>query len=109
MNIKQTVKELRWKERQLITQAARYGRLARELEELGGELPIDSESKEEEVTVQKKKKNNRRNRIYGKMEHRLRVSKNQKLRAEALEWFKKNHPDSEVLKHQKVVAFRRSA
>lgn len=37
-------------------------------------------------------------KMYSRMEHRIRVAKNPKLRIEAIEWFKKNYPNSKVIK-----------
>lgn len=37
-------------------------------------------------------------KMYSKMEHRIRVGKDPKLKEEAVEWFKQNHPNSSVIK-----------
>lgn len=37
-------------------------------------------------------------KMYSRMEHRIRMCKNPKLQVEAIEWFKKNYPDSKVIK-----------
>lgn len=39
-------------------------------------------------------------KMYARMDHRIRKSKNTKLRVEAIEWFRKNYPDSAVIKNE---------
>lgn len=101
MNINQIVKELRWKSEQLFKEAEKYNQIADNLAELNGTTATQDEvviTEPEEVAPTKRRKKKFNKKQYGKMLSRIKIGNDPKLKAEAIDWFKKNYPHSSVIK-----------